>query len=618
MMINKEQVQKMGIKIIDTQENKNPLFDMLKTHFPQTISEGAVNFEVLKELLGTKPSNMQGYELTFTGKNLANALYNTPCQKELKFEESQSHNPQNSKNAIIRGDNLDVLKLLKASYSGKVKMIYIDPPYNTKNDTFIYPDNFREDFNEILKELGYLTIDEESGEEKESEALQYFRNITASKTHSAWLCFMLPRLKLARDLLRDDGVIFISIDDNEQANLKLLCDEIFGEENFVACVIWNSTKSVTNTALISASHTYNLVYAKGKDYYVAHREEFRLKEDGKGFSNPDNDPRGPWKADPFQVGGWRPNQQYDIVNPTTGKVYRPNPGCSWKNDYNKFLELLKDNRIVFGSDGTAGPQRKRFLSEATERGKVVKTLWDDVETTTNGTQLLKKILGGSYFDNPKPVSLIKRMLELSSKRDDIILDFFAGSGTSAHAVMELNAEDGGNRQFILVQIDEPISEEKKSAYDFCKNELHSKEPFISDITIERVKRASQNIAQKYVNENADLGFKVYKLEDKTKLIANEQECLNLVYQNTLTPLDKARNLALQSGKTLDKDLKIVFENELYFCEDSYYLIHCTKEILEHLRKTPNAYIFFSMYEDISLEDLLNLQSFAKERLQCVV
>lgn len=617
-MINKEQVQKMGIKIIDTQENKNPLFDMLKTHFPQTISEGAVNFEVLKELLGTKPSNMQGYELTFTGKNLANALYNTPCQKELKFEESQSHNPQNSKNAIIRGDNLDVLKLLKASYSGKVKMIYIDPPYNTKNDTFIYPDNFREDFNEILKELGYLTIDEESGEEKESEALQYFRNITASKTHSAWLCFMLPRLKLARDLLRDDGVIFISIDDNEQANLKLLCDEIFGEENFVACVIWNSTKSVTNTALISASHTYNLVYAKGKDYYVAHREEFRLKEDGKGFSNPDNDPRGPWKADPFQVGGWRPNQQYDIVNPTTGKVYRPNPGCSWKNDYNKFLELLKDNRIVFGSDGTAGPQRKRFLSEATERGKVVKTLWDDVETTTNGTQLLKKILGGSYFDNPKPVSLIKRMLELSSKRDDIILDFFAGSGTSAHAVMELNAEDGGNRQFILVQIDEPISEEKKSAYDFCKNELHSKEPFISDITIERVKRASQNIAQKYVNENADLGFKVYKLEDKTKLIANEQECLNLVYQNTLTPLDKARNLALQSGKTLDKDLKIVFENELYFCEDSYYLIHCTKEILEHLRKTPNAYIFFSMYEDISLEDLLNLQSFAKERLQCVV
>ncbi|QOR04817.1 hypothetical protein A0071_02410 [Campylobacter cuniculorum] len=202
---------------------------------------------------------------------------------------------------------------------------------------------------------------------------------------------------------------------------------------------------------------------------------------------------------------------------------------------------------------------------------------------------------------------------------DIILDFFAGSGTSAHAVMELNAEDRGNRQFILVQIDEPIDAKKsKSAYDFCKNELHSKEPFISDITIERVKRASQNIAQKCVNENADLGFKVYKLEDKTKLIANEQECLNLVYQNTLTPLDKARNLALQSGKTLDKDLKIVFENELYFCEDSYYLIHCTKEILEHLRKTPNAYIFFSMYEDISLEDLLNLQSFAKERLQCVV
>ncbi|QOR04818.1 site-specific DNA-methyltransferase [Campylobacter cuniculorum] len=264
-MINKEQVQKMGIKIIDTQESKNPLFDMLKTHFPQTISEGAVNFEVLKELLGTKPSNMQGYELTFTGKNLANALYNTSCQKELKFEESQSHNPQNSKNAIIRGDNLDVLKLLKASYSGKVKMIYIDPPYNTKNDTFIYPDNFREDFNQILKELGYLTIDEESGEEKESEALQYFRNITASRTHSAWLCFMLPRLKLARDLLRDDGVIFISIDDNEQANLKLLCDEIFGEENFVNSVfILDNLSGKANDNFISnVGHTI-LIYSKNR------------------------------------------------------------------------------------------------------------------------------------------------------------------------------------------------------------------------------------------------------------------------------------------------------------------------------------------------------------------
>ena len=190
----------------------------------------------------------------------------------------------------------------------------------------------------------------------------------------------------AKNLLKDDGVIFISIDDNEQAQLKLLCDEVFGEENFIADVIWNSTKSVTNTALISVSHTYTLIYAKNIDYYIKNREKFRLPEDGEGFSNPDNDPRGEWKADPFQVGGWRPNQQYEIVNPKTGKVYTPNEGASWKNDYEKYQELVKDNRIIFGKTGDGAPLRKRFKWEAEERGKVTKTIWVDVETTTNGTQ----------------------------------------------------------------------------------------------------------------------------------------------------------------------------------------------------------------------------------------
>lgn len=363
--------------------------------------------------------------------------------------------------------------------------------------------------------------------------------------HTNWLNMMYPRLRLAANLLRDDGVIFISIDDNEVTNLHRLCDEVFGEENFIGEIIWNSTKSVTNTALISVSHTYNLVYAKNKDYYVAHREEFRLKEDGEGFSNPDNDPRGPWKADPFQVGGWRPNQQYDIINPKTGKVYKPNPACSWKNDYNKFQELMLDNRIVFGTDGMAGPQRKRFLSEATERGKVTKTLWDDVETTTNGTQLLKKLLGGSYFDNPKPVSLIKRMLELSTKANDIILDFFSGSATTAHAVMQLNAEDGGNRQFVMVQLPE-ITDEKSEAYKAgYKN--------ICEIGKERIRRAGAKIKEQ--NSEVDTGFKVLKLDSSNLIKWDDTPIENNDMADLFTRMDSMD----ETIKKDRSDLDVVFE-----------------------------------------------------------
>ena len=257
----------------------------------------------------------------------------------------------------------------------------------------------------------------ESGEWSE-EGDRLFKNTdTNGRFHSDWCSMIYSRLLLARNLLTDDGVIFISISDAEVDNLKKICDEVMGAKNYLGDIIWNSTKSVTNTALISVSHTYNLVYFRNIEYFVNHRNEFRLPEKGEGFSNPDNDPRGEWKADPFQVGGWRPNQQYDIVNPKTGVVYKPNPGCSWKNDYVNFQRLLKDNRIVFGSTGEAGPQRKRFIWEAQERGMVAKTIWDDVETTTNGTQLLKKLFGqAGIFDNPKPVEFVKNSYNLVRMR----------------------------------------------------------------------------------------------------------------------------------------------------------------------------------------------------------
>lgn len=315
-------------------------------------------------------------------------------------------------NLIIKGNNLLALHSLKKEFAGKVKLIYIDPPYNTGNDGFKYNDSFN---------------------------------------HSSWLTFMYNRLKIAKDLLSNNGSMFISIDDREFGYLKIVADEVFGKENFLNDIIWNSTKSVTNTAIISVSHNHTLVYFKNKRYYIENRTEFRLKEDGEGFENPDNDPRGHWKADPFQVGGWRPNQQYEIVNPMTGVVYKPNEGCSWKNDFEKFQELLKDNRIVFGVSGEAGPQRKRFLSEALERGKVAKTIWDDVGTTTNGTQHLKELFEKNVFQNPKPESFIQKIIELATNENDIVLDYHLGSGTTAAVAHKMNRQYIGIEQMDYIE-----------------------------------------------------------------------------------------------------------------------------------------------------------------------
>ena len=466
----------------------------------------AINFEMLKQMLS--PDVVDGdeaYEFTWVGKKAAIVEANKPIRKTLRPCVEESKDWDTTENLYIEGDNLEVLKLLQESYLGKVKMIYIDPPYNTGND-FIYADDFKMESEEWKVESG----------EWSEEGDRLFKNTdTNGRFHSDWCSMIYSRLMLARNLLTDDGVIFISISDAEVDNLKKICDEVMGAKNYLGDIIWNSTKSVTNTALISVSHTYNLVYFRNIEYFVNHRNEFRLPEKGEGFSNPDNDPRGEWKADPFQVGGWRPNQQYDIVNPKTGVVYKPNPGCSWKNDYVNFQRLLKDNRIVFGSTGEAGPQRKRFIWEAQERGMVAKSIWDDVETTTNGTQLLKKLFGqAGIFDNPKPVEFVKKLLQLGTHETAIVLDFFSGSATTAHAVMQLNAEDGGHRKFIMVQLPEKCDEKSEAYKAGYKN--------ICEIGKERIRRAGEKILKEQLandnstlnspNSKLDIGFRVLKLD----------------------------------------------------------------------------------------------------------
>ncbi|MFP6269267.1 site-specific DNA-methyltransferase [Helicobacter pylori] len=643
-MTDKNQAKKMGINTIQSQQENNPLFDMLLKNFPQTIKDGQVSLSAIKMLLGFNESmnDISGYELTWTGKGLANALYSEPCQKQLKLQESFT--PQNlaskhPNNAIIIGDNLDALKLLKSAYSEKIKMIYIDPPYNTGNDDFIYTDNFRQDYQKILREVGLMETDE-NGEEIESESLKFFKNTQGSGTHSGWLSFMLPRLKLARDLLKEDGVIFISIDDNECANLKILCDEIFGEDNFVACAVWHKkdNASFLGKDIIDLLE-YVLIYKKSASFNGTtdclidtekHRElitkpskigERIFKKDCCLIENGDFTgllEKGSYGSKQFCM---EILEDVEIICGIPKNDIKIKGRFCWTQS-SLDNETLKGGRIEIKSIKGMKPIFYKNFDDSIPyrpmRNLLSKKIEKDVATNNDAANEIKEIFDNlPLFEYPKPSKLIKKFIRnvTATNSNDIILDFFAGSGTTAHAVMELNAEDKGNREFILVQIDEEIKEDK-SAYDFCKKELKSAKPIISDITIERVKRAAQKIIQSSKESGLDLGFKVYTLQDKAQ-ITNDKEEITLFNHSHLTPFDKALNLALQCGKTLNQPLEIIIKDKLYKCEDAYFCIVCDKEAQEYLAKSKNEMIFLDGYEEIDLQAFLNLNASFKERLSVV-
>ncbi|EHU8903953.1 site-specific DNA-methyltransferase [Campylobacter jejuni] len=601
--------------LINTKENKNELLEYLKLNFPQTIKDGQVDLKAIAMLLGLNNKEIRGYELSFTGKALANALYDTPNTKELKFHKSLSKNFETTKNAIIKGDNLHALKLLKSAYYEKIKMIYIDPPYNTKNDKFIYNDDFVKEHKKLLIEVGLLEITEE-GEEIGSEILNFFINAKGDRSHSTWLGFMLPRLKLARDLLREDGVIFISIDDNEQANLKILCDEIFGEENFISCFIWQKKSGGGQAKYFYEGHEYMLIYTKDKTNLNG---LFKFKE--------------------------KPEINNDLIRKVHGK-YTNNESIKkilnlYPKDTIDHRNLMFEELDIFLKENMISEKKYNDIKSKIDSGEYFLQQYKDTKFhlicsyqddnlskmysifsghwTSDGNEEIESIFNGKLvFENPKPTTLIKEIFFANTNQNDIILDFFAGSGTTAQAVMELNAEDNGNRKFILVQLDEKIDENKsKVAYDFCKNELGSENPVISDITIERVKRAGEKILKENRDKNLDLGFKVFSLVEKPELTKDELNTLNLKYHENLSPYEKALNLALLNGKTLDKDLKMILKDKLYECEDCFYIVNCDDEVLDFLRKTQNENVYINGYDDINLEDYLNLESFLKERLKMV-
>ena len=555
--------------------------------------EYAVDFDMLKQELSdvVVEGNEERYQFTWPDKKKSVLLANAPINKTLRPCREESVDFDNTENLYIEGDNLEVLKLLQETYLGKIKLIYIDPPYNTGNDSFVYDDSFsvsEDEFSEKSNqrdEQGNILFDIRTNNENNG------------KFHTDWLNMMYSRIKISKDLLSDDGVLVMSISDAEFHNLKKITDEIFGDTNYCGDIIWNSTKSVTNTALISVSHTYNLVYFKNINHFIENRSEFRLPDNGDGFENPDNDPRGPWKADPFQVGGWRPNQQYEITNPNTGVVYKPNEGCSWKNDYKKFQELMADNRIVFGKTGDGGPQRKRFIWEAQERGKVAKTLWDDVETTTNGTQLVKKMFDGvSVFDNPKPVGFLERVIELGANRDALILDFFSGLATTAHATMKVNAEDGGKRKFIMVQLPENTDEKSQARKVGYLT--------IPEIGKERIRRAAKMIAEEYPDSQFDSGFRVLKCDTSNmkEVYYNPAEYEPSLFsrledniKEDRTPEDLLFQVMLDLGVLLSSKIEetTIAGKKVFNVEDNY-LIACfddnvTEEVITEIAKQKPYY-----------------------------
>ena len=351
--------------------------------------------------------------------------------KQYDFKAEPQAPPNSSDNRIIHGDNLSVLKSLLPEFEGKINCIYIDPPYNTGNESWVYNGNVSDP--KIKKWLGQVVG-------KEGEDLS---------RHDKWLCMMYPRLKLLHRLLADDGVIFISIDDNEQATLKLMMDEVFGVRNFVANFIWHHRKSSQNDTDVSLSHNYTFCFSKNRSKFSL----FSLPVLSEKFKNTDNDPRGEWVADPMDAPNIRENLSYAITNPTTGEIFYPPQGRHWRFSEEKYLAALNGNRIIFGKTGKTKPQYKRFKFEAEEKGTNPFTIWSDIDTATDGTkQIMAIFLGEKKFDTPKPVGFLQRILQISTNKNSIILDSFAGSGTTAHAVLKLNAQDGGNRRFILCEM----------------------------------------------------------------------------------------------------------------------------------------------------------------------
>ena len=454
-----------------------------------------IDFDKLRQELskGIVEGQQERYQFTWPGKREAIRIANTPSNMTLRPDRESSVDFDNTGNLYIEGDNLEVLKLLREDYLGKVKMIYIDPPYNTGND-FVYEDDFSQTAGEFRDKSGMF-------DEDGNMILQNYEVNSESngRFHTDWLNMIYPRLKVAKDLLTEDGVIFISIDDNEVENLRKVCDEVFGERNFIAQLIWERAYSPKNDArFISNSHDYVIMFAKNIDNFVIGRLE-RTDEANARYQNPDNDPRGVWKPSDLSVKTYNAECDYPITTPT-GRIIEPPAGRCWRLSKKAFFERLQDNRIWFGNDGNSVPCIKRFLTELKFDGMAPTSIlfYKEVGHSQEGAKEVVSLFGDKgVFDGPKPVRLLQRLITLANLKDDsIVLDFFSGSATTAHALMKTNFEKGTDRKFILVQLPEAVSDKKKGqGYST-----------ICEIGKERIRRAGKKIMEELEAKKADNGL----------------------------------------------------------------------------------------------------------------
>lgn len=599
---------KAGFTVVGTENNENKLLSFLKENYPNVIRDTEINIEELKTVLGLPiDEKVNGYGLNFVGRNFARAKYAQKTEKELRLNDSLSKNLDNTDNLILKGDNLDTLKILKNHYSGQIKCIYIDPPYNTKSEEFVYPDKFDKEEAEVL---GLANL-------SESDFARMDFSFKTKKSHNGWLAFMYPRLLLARDLLSKEGVIFISIDENEHAQLKMLCDEIFDDENFAGDIVWkNSSKN--DEAYISMQHEYVLVYVKSKihnlgkweelkeglpEIYKAF-EEFRKKhgndwekihEEGLAWFNqfPDSNPirnskHYNWMDEegvyfPDNISKPAKGYYYDIIHPVTKQPCKK-PAGGWRFIETTMNDKIAQNKIHFGKDHTVVPNNKTYLKN-TEYQSLTSVIFKDGRVASNW---LKTLFGvKDIFTNPKDYSvLVNLMKAISISNNDIVLDFFAGSGSTGEAVMRLNAADGGNRKFILCQLDEPIKDDKP-AYQFCiENNLP---PVISSITIERLKRAGEIIAKEIETENVkipmlpdehkqvpDIGFKVFDSVEAPKLKVDDKGQISFT-ENKTDALSRIYNMIFTVG--LDEPTQVpeeVVKDCIYKIGNHYYITNSEK------------------------------------------
>lgn len=560
-----------------------------------------IDFEKLKQNLSDSvmSERAERYQFTWPDKSKAILLANSPINATLRPCREDSVDFDNTQNLYIEGDNLDVLKCLKETYLHKVKMIYIDPPYNTGND-FVYEDDFAQSSEEYLANSGQF----------DEQGNRMFTNAESNgRFHTDWLNMIYPRLKVARDLLTDDGVIFISIDDNEVENLRKVCDEVFGEQNFVATLIWERAFAPKNDAkFISSSHDYIVMCAKRIENFKIGRLE-RTQEANARYSNPDNDPRGVWTSGDMLVKTYNKSCDYPITTPS-GKIVNPVPGRCWRFSEESFLEKVKDNRIWFGPEGNGVPRVKRFLSELKFEGMAPTSILfhKEVGHSQEGSKEVTALFGDKgVFDGPKPVRLLQRLLTLANLDDNsIILDFFSGSASTAHAVMKMNAEKQKHCPFIMVQLPEHISEKKKEqGYET-----------VCEIGKERIRRAGKKIKEEspLTTQNLDTGFRVLKL-DSTNMQDIYYSPKDISQADLFSQVDNVKpdrtgedllfQVMLELGATLDSKIETttVAGKTIYNVAEGY-LVACfdpdvTDDVVKAIAQMQPAY---AVLRDTSMKD----------------